>query len=152
MCEFKNLIDFVVIFLLFSTYSCGSLIVHLAVNFSSIVTEDWVLSVFRNAIKSTKLGEFSVNTTSVVGIAPVSRRTAKPSLSTTGPTPDGMYMYLTKAKIRPIHILGSARELAAIFIHIAIYSEIFVGMKGRICYAFAINLRFNKMIPSDQYY
>ena len=68
-------------------------------NFSSIVTEDWVLSAFRNAIRSKKLGEFSVNTTFVVGIAPVIRRTTKPPLTKTAPTPGGMYMYLTKTKI-----------------------------------------------------
>ena len=136
---------------LISFYSCGSLIVDLAVKFTSIVTEDWVLSAFRNAIKSKKLGEFFVNTTSVVGIAPVSRRTTKPSLSKTAPTPDGMYMYLTKTKIRPIHRLGSAQEFASFFIHSTIYSRIFVGMKGRISSAFGRNLPLNKMIPSEQH-
>ena len=67
-----------------SFYSCGSLIVDLAVKFTSIVTEDWVLSVFRNATKSGTLGGFSVNASSIVGIAPVIQSATKP------PTTDGM--------------------------------------------------------------
>ena len=73
-----------------SFYSCGSLIVDLAVKFTSIVTEDWVLSVFRNATKSGTLGGFSVNASSIVGIAPVIQSTTKRPITTPTPEPDGM--------------------------------------------------------------
>jgi len=53
------------------------------------VTEDWVLSVFRNATKGGTLGEFSVDASSIVGIAPVIQTTTTPPLSKTTPTPDG---------------------------------------------------------------
>ena len=73
-----------------SFYSCGSLIVDLAVKFTSIVTEDWVLSVFRNATKSGTLGGFSVNASSIVGIVPVIQSTTKRPITTPTPEPDGM--------------------------------------------------------------
>ena len=59
--------------------------------FTSIVTEDWVLSVFRNATESGTLGGFSVNASSIVGIAPIIPRTTKPPTTTTTPKPGGMF-------------------------------------------------------------
>jgi len=59
--------------------------------FTAIVTEDWVLSVFRKATETGKLGEFSVNASSIVGIAPVIRSTTKQTTSKTTPAPDGMF-------------------------------------------------------------
>jgi len=106
--------------------SCGSLIVDLAVKFTSIVTEDWVISVFRTATKSGTLREFSVNASSIVGIAPVIQTTTSPPVSKTTPTTDGMYMYLTEKKRRPIALLVSAEELVSILKHSAIFSKIFL--------------------------
>jgi len=75
------------------SYRCGSLVVDLAVTFTTIVREDWVLSVFRNATKGGTLGEFSVNASSIVGIAPVIPSTTKLPTSTTTPKPDGMFPF-----------------------------------------------------------
>jgi len=60
------------------------------VNFTSIVTEDWVVFTFRNATKSGTLGGFSVNASSIVGIAPVIQSTTKPPTTTPTQVPDGM--------------------------------------------------------------
>ena len=77
-----------------SLCSCGSLIADLAVKFTSFVTEDRVLEVFRTATKGGTLGEFSVNTSSLAVIAPDIQTTAKPPDSTTTSAPDGTFPLL----------------------------------------------------------
>ena len=46
---------------------CGSIVVDLALQFSSVVQENKVLSIIKDAAKDGMLGDFSVNTSSIVG-------------------------------------------------------------------------------------
>lgn len=52
---------------------------------------DQVFSVFRTAVQSGKLGDFSVDPLSIVGIEPVIPSTTKPPKSRTTPRPDGTW-------------------------------------------------------------
>jgi len=97
-----------------SFYSWGSLIVELAVKFTSVVTEDWVLSVFRNATKSGTLGGFSVNASSIVGIAPVIQSTTKPPTTTPTSEPDGISPLHSSLKKKPQLFIKS------VLVHISI--------------------------------
>ncbi|KAJ7320929.1 hypothetical protein OS493_035723 [Desmophyllum pertusum] len=54
---------------------CGSVVVDLALKFSSTVTESMVLSLLRDAAKNGMLGDFNVSASSVVGTRPVTERT-----------------------------------------------------------------------------
>ena len=49
---------------------CGSVVVDLALQFSSVVQENKVLSIIKDAAKDGMLGDFSVNTSSIVGTRP----------------------------------------------------------------------------------
>lgn len=60
---------------------CGSLIVYLALKFSSTVSESKVLSILRDAAKNGMLGDFNVNASSIEGT-----RFERPTTEITGKT------------------------------------------------------------------
>ena len=70
----------------FLTGRCGSLIVDLTLEFSIIFTEKSVLTILQEATKDGKLGEFSVNASSIIGTRPVIASTTMPPISRTTPT------------------------------------------------------------------
>ena len=69
--------------------SCRCLTVDLAVQFTSVVSETWVLSVLRHAAKDGKLGEFNVNASSIIGIPPVIKSTPTQPMGKTTPRLSG---------------------------------------------------------------
>ena len=66
---------------------CGSIIVDLALKFNSTVKENDVLSALQDAAKDGKLGDFDVNTSSIVGARPQTGTTAstRPTRPTSSP-------------------------------------------------------------------
>ena len=73
---------------------CGSLHVDLVLRFKNVVAEDWILSIFRGAVQNGKLGELSVNASSIVGIPPVIKSTVTPPTTTPTPKSDqGMFPF-----------------------------------------------------------
>ena len=72
---------------------CGSLYVDLVLKFNNVVAEDSVLSTFRGAVQNGKLGELSVNGSSIVGIPPVIKSTVSPPTTTPTPKSDGMFPF-----------------------------------------------------------
>ena len=55
------------------------MIVDLALEFTNIVSETWVLDTLRNATKNNKLGELSVNSSSIAGIAVIQGKSTPPT-------------------------------------------------------------------------
>ena len=72
------------------TYSCGSLIVELALEFASIESEASVVNTLRTAATSNSFGEFAVNASSIQGIAVIESPSMPPTGITTGKPSDGM--------------------------------------------------------------
>ena len=64
---------------------CGSLIVDLALKFSSTVRESKVLFTLRNAAKNGMLGDFNVSASSIIGTR-LERETTTATTATTAPT------------------------------------------------------------------
>ena len=69
---------------------CGSIIVDLALEFNSTVKENDVLRTLQDAAKDGKLGDFDVNTSSIVGARPqtgttASTRPTRPTRPTSSP-------------------------------------------------------------------
>ena len=74
----------------FLTCRCGSLIVDLALKFTSVVSEAWVLSTLRSGIIDGKLGELAVNASSIVGIPVIESTATPPTGKTTTKPSDGI--------------------------------------------------------------
>ena len=72
------------------TCSCGSLIVELALEFASIVSEASVVNTLRTAATNNNFGEFAVNAASIQGIAVNESPSTPPTGTTTGRPSDGM--------------------------------------------------------------
>ena len=73
------------------TCSCGSLIVELALEFASIVSEASVVNTLRTAATDNSFGEFAVNASSIQGIAVIESSTSTPPTGkTTGRSSHGM--------------------------------------------------------------
>ena len=72
------------------TCSCGSLIVELALEFASIVSEALVVNTLRTAAANNNFGEFAVNASSIQGIAVNESPSTPPTGKTTGRSSDGM--------------------------------------------------------------
>ena len=72
------------------TCSCGSLIVELALEFASIVSEASVVNTLRTAATNNNFGEFAVNAPSIQGIARIESPSTPPTGTTTGRPSDGM--------------------------------------------------------------
>ena len=72
------------------TCSCGSLIVELALEFASIVSEASVVTRLRTAATNNGFGEFAVNASSIEGIAVIESSSTPPTGTTTGRPSDGM--------------------------------------------------------------
>ena len=72
------------------TCSCGSLIVELALEFASIVSEASVVNTLRTAATNNNFGEFAVNASSIQGIAVNEGPSTPPTGKTTGRSSDGM--------------------------------------------------------------
>ena len=65
------------------TYSCGSLIVELALEFASLVSEVSVVNTLRTADTNNNFGQFAVNASSIQGIAVIERPSTPPTGKTT---------------------------------------------------------------------
>lgn len=76
-----------------STYSCGSLIVEVAVEFTSIVSESLVVDTLRTAAEKKNLEEFRVNASSIRGIAVIESASTSPTEKTTGRPTDGIVQF-----------------------------------------------------------
>ena len=74
----------------FCTCSCGSLIVELALEFASIVSETLVVNTLQTAATNDSFGEFAVNASSIQGIAVIESTSTPPTGTPTGGTSDGM--------------------------------------------------------------
>ena len=74
----------------FCTCSCGSLIVELALEFASIVSETSIVNTFGTAATNNNFGEFAVNASSIQGIAVNEIPSTPPTAKTTGRSSDGM--------------------------------------------------------------
>ena len=72
------------------TCSCGSLIVELALEFPSIVSEASVVNTLGTAATNNNFGEFAVNVPSIQGIAVNESTSTPPTGKTTGRSSDGM--------------------------------------------------------------
>ena len=72
------------------TCSCGSLIVELALEFASIVSEASVVNTLRMAATYYDFGEIVVNASSIQGIAVIESPSTPPTGTTTGRSSDGM--------------------------------------------------------------
>ena len=72
------------------TCSCGSLIVELALEFASIVSEASVVNTLRTAATNNNFGEFAVNAPSIQGIAVNESTSTPPTGKATGRSSDGM--------------------------------------------------------------
>ncbi|XP_068685596.1 neural cell adhesion molecule 1-like isoform X2 [Montipora foliosa] len=70
--------------------SCGSLIFDLVLKFDTEVAEMDIISTIKNGIVDGKLGELTVNTSSIIGIPPVILSTTTVS-TTTSPESDGTH-------------------------------------------------------------
>lgn len=65
----------------------------MVLKFNTSVAEDFVISTLRNAIKNGKLGDLSINVSSIEGISPVNTSTAAPPTNkATSPKPDGTFI------------------------------------------------------------
>ena len=73
------------------TCSCGSLIVELALEFASIVSEVSVVNTLRTADTNNNFGEFAVNASSIQGIAVIESSSTPPTGKTTAKPSDGMF-------------------------------------------------------------
>ena len=73
------------------TCSCGSLIVELALEFASIVSEVSVVNTLRTADTINNFGEFTVNASSIQGIAVIESSSTPPTGKTTARPSDGMF-------------------------------------------------------------
>ena len=72
------------------TCSCGSLIVELALEFASIVSEASVMNTLRTAASNNNFGEFAVNASSIQGIVGNESTSTRPTGNTTIRSSDGM--------------------------------------------------------------
>ena len=72
------------------TCSCGSLIVGLALQFKSIVSESLVVDTLRTAATNGKFGKLAVNASSIQGIAVIESTSTPPTGKTTAGSSDGM--------------------------------------------------------------
>ena len=73
------------------TCSCGSLIVELALEFASLVSEVSVVNTLRTADTNNNFGQFAVNASSIQGIAVIERPSTPPTGKTTARPSDGMF-------------------------------------------------------------
>ena len=73
------------------TCSCGSLIVELALEFASLVSEVSIVNTLRTADTNNNFGEFAVNASSIQGIAVIESSSTPPTGKTTARTSDGMF-------------------------------------------------------------
>ena len=72
-------------------FSCGSLIFDVVLKFSTEVAEDETISTIQTAIVGGKLGDLSVNASSITGIAPVEQTSTEAPTSTT-PKSNGLFL------------------------------------------------------------
>ena len=73
------------------TCSCGSLIVELALEFASLVSEASVVNKLRMADTNNNFGQFAVNASSIQGIAVIESPSTPPTGKTKTRPPDGMF-------------------------------------------------------------
>ena len=68
------------------------MIVELALEFTSIVSEASVVTTLRTAATNNNFGDFAVNASSIQGIAVIESPSMLPTGTTTGRHPDGMVL------------------------------------------------------------
>ena len=76
---------------------CGSLIFDVVLRFGIKVAEDDTISLFQSAIVDGKLGELSVNASSIIGIPPVKQSTAKSN---------GLFLVVTDSGIINVRVVS----------------------------------------------
>ena len=84
---------------------CGSLIFDVVLKFDIQVAEDNTISMIKNAIKNGKLGELSVNASSIIGIPPFEQSTTAAPTSTT-PKLDGLFLVVTDSGIINVMVVS----------------------------------------------
>ena len=82
--------------LILTVNRCGSLIFDVALKFDTKVAEDDTISIIQSAIVDGKLGESSVNVSSIIGIPPVeqTRITAPSSITQKS---DGLFQFVSNS-------------------------------------------------------
>ena len=72
-------------------FRCGSLIFDVVLEFSIKVAEDDTIFIIQSAVRDGKLGELSVDASSITGIPPVAQISTAPPTTTT-PKSDGLFL------------------------------------------------------------